>query len=40
MCSLQIHWDVSSRRGKKERIFKLLDNISAKIDGHYFLGYC
>lgn len=40
MCSLQIHWGVSSRRGKKEIIFKLLDNISTKIDEHYLLGYC
>lgn len=28
------------QEGKKERVFKLLDNISTKTDGHYLLGYC
>lgn len=38
MCSLLIHWGVSSRskKIKRERIFKCLDNISTKTDGWNF----
>jgi len=39
VCSLQTRWGVSSRRREKERVFKLLDDISTKTDGHYLLGY-
>lgn len=30
----------SKQQEGKKRVFKLLDNISRKTDGHYLLGYC